>query len=132
MTAGTARTYVVQIEGRVVGYYCLCAAQVELATAPGRVRRNMPDPIPAVLIGRLAVDRSWQGKGMGRALLNDAVIRTAAAAVHIGIATFVVRAVSPAAKAFYEAFGFVAGPVDPLVLFLPLKDAAACRPPEQS
>src|SRR5262245_42500137 len=71
--SGASRTYVVADDRRVVGYYCLASGALDLADAPGAIRRNMPDPIPMAVLGRLAVDREWQGKGLGAALLQDAV-----------------------------------------------------------
>src|SRR5712692_10404299 len=69
---GASRTYVVCAVGRVVGYYALASGGVAQAQAPGRVRRNMPDPMPVMILGRLAVDRGWQGKNLGGSLLRDA------------------------------------------------------------
>ncbi len=73
--SGASRTYVIAEEWRVVGYYCLASGALDLADAPSSVRRNMPDPIPMAVLGRLAIDRDWQGKGLGAALLQDAVLR---------------------------------------------------------
>src|SRR5258705_2665508 len=74
--AGASRTYVVSAGGRVVGYYAMATGAVAQEGATGRVRRNMPDPIPAMVIGRLAVDRQYQRRGLGAALLRDAIVRT--------------------------------------------------------
>ena len=71
-----SRTYVVYAGNIVVGYYCLSNGAIASSIATGKVRRNMPDPIPVMIIGRLAVDRNWQGKGIGRGLLRDAILRT--------------------------------------------------------
>lgn len=117
---GASRTYVVADEQRVVGYYSLASGALALSVAPGPVRRNMPDPIPMVLLGRLAIDQAWQGKGLGAALLQDAVIRTKAAAEILGIRGLLVHAISEEAKAFYERYGFLASPVEPMTLILPL------------
>ena len=75
-SAGASRTYVVCDGARIVGYYSLASGSVESRQTPGRVRRNMPDPVPVMLLGRLAVDRTVQGAGLGRALLKDAILRT--------------------------------------------------------
>src|SRR5580658_9008711 len=75
-SSGASRTYVVSVGLKVVGYYTLAHGAVVHAEAPGRVRRNMPDPVPAMLLGRLAVDRAFQGRHIGRGLLRDAVLRT--------------------------------------------------------
>lgn len=109
--SGASRTYVVtDEEGRVAGYYCLASGALALAQAPGSVRRNMPDPVPMAILGRLAVDRNWQGHGLGAALLRDAVERTRAASNILGLRGLLVHALSDDAKAFYERYGFVASP----------------------
>lgn len=119
--SGASRTYVVADGRRVVAYYCLSSGALDLAEAPGAVRRNMPDPIPMAILGRLAVDRQWQGKGLGVALLQDAVLRTAQAAGIMGIRGLLVHALSDTAKAFYEHHGFTASPKHPMTLVLSLK-----------
>ncbi|TPJ39185.1 GNAT family N-acetyltransferase [Mesorhizobium sp. B2-5-13] len=116
--SGASRTYVVAEGTRVVGYYCLSSGGLDLAVAPGIIRRNMPDPIPMVVLGRLAVDASWQGKGLGAALLQDAVLRAARAATILGIRGVFVHAISDEAKAFYEHYGFAASPKNPMTLSL--------------
>ena len=77
---------------RVVGYYSLAAGSVLHTEATGRVRRNMPDPVPAALLGRLAIDQAWQGRGLGSALLRDAVLRVVGAAETIGVRALLVHA----------------------------------------
>ncbi len=119
--SGASRTYVVAEDARVVGYYCLSSGGLDLAQAPGAIRRNMPDPIPMVVLGRLAVDAGWQGKGLGAALLQDAVRRAAHAATILGIRGIFVHAISDEAKAFYEHYGFAASPKNPMTLVLSLK-----------
>lgn len=121
--SGASRTYVVCSAGRVVGYYALATGGVALATAPGRVRRNMPDPLPVMIVGRLAVERSWQGRSLGRSLLRDAVLRTMQAAEIGGIRAILVHAISEDAKRFYERHGFTASPVDPMTLMIAIRDA---------
>src|SRR5437773_11805345 len=83
--AGGSRTFVIGAAGRVVGYYALAAGAVEQISAPGRVRRNMPDPVPVMVLGRLAVDREYQGRRIGEGLLRDAILRTLQAAEFGGI-----------------------------------------------
>ena len=119
--SGASRTYVVADAGRVVGYYCLASGALALNDAPGGLKRNMPDPIPMAILGRLAVDLTWQGRGLGAALLRDAVERTQTAAAILGIRGLLVHALSDAAKAFYEHHGFVASPSRPMALVLSLK-----------
>ena len=121
--SGASRTYVVaDVSGRVVGYYALSSGALALNEAPGGLRRNMPDPIPMALLGRLAVDRSRQGQGLGLALLRDAVERTQAASAILGIRGLLVHALSEEAKAFYERYGFVASPVRPMLLVMSLRE----------
>lgn len=123
--SGASRTYVAAQDSRVVGYYCLASGALDLADAPGGIRRNMPDPVPMAILGRLAVDVSWQGKGLGAALLQDAVLRTGQAAAILGIRGILVHAISDAAKAFYEHYGFQASPKNPMTLVMSLKTVAA-------
>jgi GNAT superfamily N-acetyltransferase len=120
--AGASRTLVSGFGGRVVGYYSLAAGSVAHGVATSRARRNMPDPVPAVLLGRLAVDRSWQGKGLGGDLLQDAVLRTSGAADAIGVRVLIVHALSDAAKSFYERFGFRASPIEPMTLMITIDE----------
>lgn len=119
--SGASRTYVVLEGKRVVGYYCLASGALELNDAPTQFRRNMPNPIPVAILGRLAVDKSFQRKGLGVALLQDAVVRTAQAGGILGIRGLLVHALSIEAKAFYEHHGFVASPTQPMTLILSLK-----------
>lgn len=121
--SGGSRTYVVAANNRVVAYYTLAVGAVTHAHAPGRVRRNMPDPLPVMLIGRLAVDRNYQGRGLGRGLLQDAILRTVQAAEIAGIRAILVHAISERAKCFYEASGFTPSPVDPLTLMITVAEA---------
>lgn len=120
--AGASRTFVALEAGRVVGYYALAAAAVERRNATGRTSRGMPDPVPAVLLARLAVDLKVQGSGLGRHLLRDAMLRTVTAADAVGIRVLLVHAKHEQARRFYERFGFEASPTDPLHLMLLLKD----------
>jgi GNAT superfamily N-acetyltransferase len=119
---GASRTYVVCAGQRVVGYYCLAAGSVWCADVPGRVRRRMPDPIPVMIIGRLAVDQGFQGRGLGRALLADAVLRTLNVAEIAGVRAILVQAISEEAKRFYQSCGFVESPTNPMTLVVTLKD----------
>lgn len=118
--SGASRTYVVVEAGRVVGYYCLASGALALNAAPGGIKHNMPDPIPMAILGRLAVDQTWHGRGLGSALLRDAVERTQAAAAILGIRGLLVHALSVEAKAFYEHHGFVAAPARPMTLVMAL------------
>jgi GNAT superfamily N-acetyltransferase len=122
---GASRTYVILSGPQVVGYYALAAGSAAHANAPGRVRRNMPNPVPVMVIGRLAIDLRYQGRGIGSALLKDAVLRTAQAAEIAGIRAVLVHAISESAKRFYEKRGFTSSPVDPMTLMITLADAAS-------
>lgn len=125
--AGSAQTWVVcRGEQRVVGYYSLAVGAVEHAGAPGRVSEGLArHPIPVMLLARLAIDRSEQGKGLGRALLRDALLRTAQAADIAGIRALLVHAKDDEARAWYERFDFEPSPSDPYHLFLLMKDLRA-------
>jgi GNAT superfamily N-acetyltransferase len=123
--SGASRSYVLCHQQTVIGYYSLASGAIAVAEAPSRVRRNMPDPIPIALIGRLAIDRDWQHRGLGRLLLRDAILRTGQAAAIIGVRGLLVHALSPAAKRFYEDNGFVESPASPMTLLIALKDAIA-------
>lgn len=125
--AGFARCYVCfdGESGQVVGYYTLSAVAIERSALPGRARRNAPNPVPAVLLGRLAVDRAAQGSGLGRYLVRDAVLSTLAAAERVGIRLLLVHALHQNAAEFYASLGFRSSPTDPLHLYLMLDDARA-------
>ena len=110
---------------KIVGYYALASGAVSVGLATGRFRRNMPDPIPVVVLGRLAVDQSYQNLGIGRALFRDAALRVLQAAGTIGIRGILVHAISDAARDFYLAIGFDPSPLDDLTLMITLADARA-------
>lgn len=120
---GASRTYVVCARQQVVGYYALAVGAVAHVHAPGRVRRNMPDPIPIMIIGRLAVHKDYQGRRIGPALLRDAVLRTLQAADIAGVRAILVHAISERARQFYESRGFIASPMDPMTLMITVSEA---------
>lgn len=122
---GASRTFVACEGRRVVAYYALASSAVAVDEASGRFRRNMPDPIPVVVLGRLAVDQNFQGKGLGRALVRDAGYRVIQAADTIGIRGLIVHAISANAKVFYEQVGFEPSPLDPMMLMIALSDLKA-------
>jgi GNAT superfamily N-acetyltransferase len=121
--SGASRTYVACLGKRVVGYYALAAGAVVHSEAPGRVRRNMPDPVPVMVIGRLAVDQTIQGQALGPALLRDAVLRTLQAAEIAGVRAILVHAISERAKRFYEKWGFIVSPLEPMTLMITVAEA---------
>lgn len=116
-----SRSFVVCDGNRVVGFYCISAGSVERAAAPGRLRRNAPDQVPVSIIGRLAVDKGYGGRGLGADLLADALRRIAIAAQSIGIGAVMVHAKDERAKRFYlNCAEFMEYPADSRVLWLPL------------
>ncbi len=121
--SGASRTYLVCVGEQVVGYYALAVGAVTHAEAPGRVRRNMPDPVPVMIIGRLAVHKDFQGRKIGPALLRDAVLRTLQAAEIAGVRAILVHAISERARQFYEDCGFIASPMDPMTLMITVAEA---------
>jgi GNAT superfamily N-acetyltransferase len=120
---GASRTYVVCSGSQVVGYYALAAGAVDHVNAPGRMKRNMPNPVSVMVIGRLAIDAAFQGRGIGPALLRDAVLRTVQAAEIAGIRAILVHAISERAKRFYERWGFISSSVDPMTLMINVAEA---------
>jgi len=120
--SGASRTFVICENRRVVGYYSLAAASIMHREATGKVRRNMPDPVPAVLIGRLALDKRLQGRGHGVSLLRDAVLRVLGAASTVGVRAVLVHAMSDEAKQFYERFGLRASPIEPMTLMMTIEE----------
>ena len=121
--SGASRTYVICAEGRVIGYYALAVGSVTRAKATGRVRRNMPEDVPVMILGRLAVDLAWRGRGLGPALLRDAILRTMQVAGQVGIRAILVHAISERAKRFYQRHGFVVSPVEPMTLMITVAEA---------
>ncbi len=120
---GASQTYVGLADQAIIGYYSLAVGSVEYEKAPERVIKGLAHhSIPIMLLARLAVDHHWQKKGIGAALLKDAMLRTLQAADIAGIRAFVVHAKDDVAKGFYEHFDFLPSPSDPLHLFILLKD----------
>nr|WP_199329053.1 GNAT family N-acetyltransferase [Coleofasciculus sp. FACHB-1120] len=120
---GASRTYVVCCGDRVVGYYSLANGSVIHSEAPGKIKRNMPDPIPVMVLGRLAVDINHRGKGIGKGLVKDAILRTLQASEIAGIRAIMVHALDEEAKRFYvDKCGFMPSPVHPLTLMVTLAD----------
>ena len=125
-TKGGARTYVACDGTRVVGFYSLAASAVERRRAPSRVGRSMPEPVPVILLGQLAVDADYQGRGLGSDLLIDAAKRALSAAEFIGARAIVVQALGEPAKSFYGRFGFRPfSEREPLMLLLRISELKA-------
>ena len=122
---GASRTFVGCEAGALVAYYALASSAVTVATARGRFRRNMPDPIPVVVLARLAVAKSHHRQGVGRAMFQDAARRVSHAADAIGIRGLIVHALTKDAAAFYLRLGFDASPLDPMILMVTLADLRA-------
>ncbi|MCG7984646.1 MAG: GNAT family N-acetyltransferase [Candidatus Thiodiazotropha lotti] len=116
-----SRTYVLCIDKRVIGYYALASGSLAAKYAPGKIKRNMPDPIPVMVLGRLAIDKEYQGKKLGDALLRDAILRILQAAEIAGIKAILVHAISEEAKQFYLDRSFIISPAEPMTLILPLE-----------
>lgn len=124
--SGASRTFVLCDDGKVIGYYALASSAVAVdAAAPGKFRRNMPDPIPIVVLGRLALDKAHQRAGLGRALFQDAARRVVNAASEIGIRGMLVHALSDDAVAFYRRLGLSPSELDPMMLMVTVADLRA-------
>lgn len=123
--ARASRTLVAATEGRIVGFFALAAGAIECADAPGSIRRNMPAPIPAIVLARLAVDERHQGRGLGSTLLSHALRRSLHAGSLIGARVLLCHAADETARLFYLRHGFVASPTHALTLMLDLRQAAS-------
>jgi len=125
-TNGASRTFVVMDEeNRVRGFYAMAAGAVSHQLATGSVRRNMPDPVPVLVLGRLAVDRRAQGIHLGAAMLQDAVNRAITVSQNTGVRALMVHAIHERAKQFYEHYGFQESPQHPMTLMLRLSTVKA-------
>mgnify|MGYP000172406328 CR=1 FL=1 len=123
-SSGASRTFVVADQDRrVCGYYAMAAGAVAHQLATGGIRRNMPDPVPVMVLARLAVDRRAQGRHLGASLLQDAVNRAVAVSRNAGVRALLVHALNDKAKQFYERYGFQAAPTRPMTLMLRLTSA---------
>jgi GNAT superfamily N-acetyltransferase len=119
----SARTYVVCIGNTVVGYYCLAFGAIAREQAPKEVGRNMPDPIPVIILGRFTVDLNYQSKGIGSGLLKDAILRALQVSEIVGVKAILVHAISEEAKSYYMARNFLVSPIHPRTLCLPVNTA---------
>ena len=124
--SGASRTFVVpDQEQRIYGYYAMAAGAVSHYTATSKVRRNMPDPVPVMVLARLAVDTRTQGIKLGAALLQDAVNRAVVVSHNAGVRALLVHAINERAKQFYEHYGFQVSPAHPMTLMLRLSNMKA-------
>jgi GNAT superfamily N-acetyltransferase len=119
--AGASRCFVLCSGAAVVGYYSLSAGAISHETAPKAMRRNMPDPLPVLLLGRLAIDRRYHNQGLGQALLRDAMLRAVNVSVDAGVFALLVHALSDQARQFYLSRGFVVSPLQPMTLMVTLE-----------
>ena len=126
-----SRTFVVcHGDAEVVGYYSLATGAIARKSAPGAIRRNMPEPIPVIVLGRLAVDIRYQGASLGGALLRDALLRVLAVSREVAVKALVVHAISDDARKFYRRYDFIESPTDPMTLLLPLTTIATALEPD--
>jgi len=121
---GSSRTWVITDGARVVACYASSAAVLARAETTGRAGRNQPDPLPAMLLGRLAVDREHQGRGLAAMLLKHFLLKVLEVAAHTGVRLALVHAANHAAAGFYLHHGFEPSPIDDLTLLLLVKDIA--------
>jgi GNAT superfamily N-acetyltransferase len=127
-SSGASRTFVVaDQDGCVCGYYAMAAGAVSHQLATSRVRRNMPDPVPVMVLARLAVDRRAQGLHLGAALLQDAVNRAVAVSLNAGVRALLVHALHEKAGQFYAHYGFQPSPTHPMTLMLRLSSVKAWK-----
>lgn len=120
--SGASRCFVLcNNKKEVVGYYSLSAGAISRESAPKAMQRNMPNPLPVLVLGRLAIDKKYHNKGLGSALLRDAMIRSVGIAEDAGVFAILIHAISEQAKRFYLSRGFVESPFEPMTLFMTLQ-----------
>ena len=123
--SGASRCFVVCNDKKIIGYYTLSTGAISHEAAPKAMRRNMPNPLPVLLIGRLAIDKNYHNKGIGSALLRDAMIRAVSISRDAGVFAIIVHALSNQAKQFYLSRGFVASFLQPMTLIMTLETIRA-------
>jgi GNAT superfamily N-acetyltransferase len=119
--SGASRCFVLCTGANVIGYYSLSAGAISHETAPKSMRRNMPSPLPVLLLGRLAVDKRYHNQGIGQALLRDAMLRAVNVAGDARVFALLVHALSDQAKQFYLSRGFVESPLQPMILIMTIE-----------
>lgn len=121
-TLDASRCFVICEDNNVIGYYALATGSVDNKEAAGKIKRNMPNPIPVLVLGRLAIDKKHQGKRLGSHLLKDCLLRTLTVSEHVAFKALLVHALSEEAKEFYENYGFKTSPINFMTLFLSVSD----------
>ena len=122
-SSGASRTFVVCEDNAVIGYYSLAVGAIARDETSGKVHRNMPDPVPVMVLGRLTVDADWQGKGIGIGMLKDAIQRTIIVSEQAGIRALLVHALTDKARSFYQHWGFHESPTNDMTLMITLDEA---------
>ncbi len=124
---GASRTFVVADDEtrRVIGYYCISTGSIEHSLVSGKFRRNMPDPIPVILLGRLAVDIKYANRGIGAGLMKDCYKRVVTVSAEIGVRVILVHAIDDESKQYYLRLGFSVSPIQSHTLMIRVKDIAA-------
>ena len=118
--SGASRCFVLCNGKKVIGYYSLSAGAISHESTPKTMRRNMPNPLPVLLLGRLAIDKNYHNQGLGSALLRDAIIRAVSVSSDAGVFAILVHALSEQAKRFYLSRGFIESPLQPTTLIMTL------------
>jgi GNAT superfamily N-acetyltransferase len=108
-----------------VGFYALASGSVERIFSPKAIRRNMPEPVPLMVLGRLAIETKMQGQGLGSALLKDALLRTLSVSREVGVRAMLVHAISEEARRFYLHYAFQVSPIDRMTLMLAVRHVQA-------
>ncbi len=120
--SGASKAFVVCEHAQaVIGYYALATGSIERNKAPGNFSRGMPEPIPVIILARLAVNKAHQNQHLGAALLKDAILRALSVADNVGIRGLLVHAISEEAKKFYSRYGFQESPIDPMTLMISIE-----------
>lgn len=120
-STGASRCFVLCVGATVIGYYSLSAGAISHEAAPKVMRHNMPNPLPVLLLGRLAVDKRYHNQGIGKALLRDAMLRAVNVSGDAGVFALLVHAISDQAKQFYLSRGFVESPLQAMTLLITIE-----------
>ena len=119
---GASRTFVICYDDHVIGYYALATGSVERINSPKSIARNMPDPIPVIVLARLAIDQKFKRNRLGSALLKDAMLRTLTIADNVGVRALLVHTISENAKNFYLEYGFQETIFEPMTLMFSINN----------